>query len=182
MKFNAIIISTSALVLALIVSACGGGSSNSGGASAPPVGQTVFAKEGLYSGTRNYTLSSPGLPDLVESSEFSMVVSGAGIGQQAIIRFSEFSGSSSIDTNLNFSVPSGNLQPALIRRGQPCPGSTQFAGRFQGDQVTGTENGTFTCPGGQVVTINGTFQATLQLAGKFNASDKSIYPAMLDSK
>jgi hypothetical protein len=91
-----------------------------------------------------------------------LAVNGAAGAQQVRIQFLEFSGSSSVGVNQEFSIPSGSFPSPSGQPGVNCTISIVFAGRFIESTATGTEQGTITCPNvGGVLTISGTFEATL---------------------
>ena len=159
-------------ISALFLSACGGGSTSSGGSP----GQTEFAQAGVYNGSRTFDWSSAGTSLFEGEGPMSVTVTGVGLGQQAVIASREFSGTSSITPGLSISIPSGPLRYELLERGVFCDGSTRFDGQFSGQTVSGTETGSWTCPNGEVVTLSGTFVATLGAALK--AGSQSLLPDM----
>lgn len=136
---------------------CGGGSSNSGGGGAAMF-QPILVPAGNYIGTRTYTLSTPGVDSVTETGDFSLTVISAGNVQQVRIAFRQFSGTSSIGPNQEFSIPSGTFPV------EDCNGSVVFSGSFSGNSVSGTETGSFNCPNSIVISLDGTFEATLQVA------------------
>ena len=155
---------------AIILSACGGGSSNSGGGPAPVTPTFPFFETGLYNGGLTLTFEGNNIVDTSDEPT-SMVVEVAGVAagnQQVRIAFAEFSGTSSIGPDGEFSIPTG-LFPIRVRGRNnqviaTCRGELLFDGTFSGNMVSGSVSTTmtFTCDRADFgpLTAMGSFEAS----------------------
>ena len=120
-----------------------------------------------HTSNTTYTFPSPAKLNLFlhvngrrdDTNPFSLSVTTNGNVQTVRIAFTEFSGTSVIGANQEFSIPSGDLDI-----GSGCVGSVTYDGRFEGSSVSGSETGRFVCPDGFLINLDGTFEATLQTA------------------
>jgi len=165
---------------ALVLSACGGGSSDSGGPPAPPL--TLFTA-GLYNGTLDLTLEGQNVEDAGAGPvPLTLEVQGGVAGsQQVSVAFTQFSGTSAIGPDGEFSIPSGTF-PLMVTDSNDqvvstCVGALLFEGTFVGDEVSGgvTTTTAFTCDSSEFgpLTLAGPFQAT-QGAAKRAGFDRDI--------
>ncbi len=147
------------LFIALLLSLTGcGGSSSSGG---PP---PIVVTSGVYSGklTLNFTFDGETVSD---TGPFNVTVAGAGQTQEVIIAFREFSGTSAIDANQAFRIPSGRFPFQIGGEGANCTAVLVFEGRFVGQAASGTAEGQVNCnPGNVVIGITGDFNVSLSQA------------------
>jgi len=175
-----------ALIVALsgLVSACGGGSSNSGGApAAPPPPPFPLFGVGIYNGTSTLTSEGENIIGGTADGAISLEVFGGIAGSQQVrIAFREFSGTSAILREGQFSIPSGMFPIRVTTDGgfliTTCRGEFLFEGTFSttANTVSGTVMTTtpFICDDsrfGQIgpITTNGTFEASLGAAAKRSA-------------
>lgn len=162
-----------ALLVALsatLIGACGGGSSSSGGApTAPPPPPFPLFTAGEYSGTLTLALEGEGVVFNNDSQPFGLEVIGNVAGtQQVRIAFLQFSGTSAILREGQFSIPSGAFPLRITTRGgtllSTCTGELLFEGTFANDTVTGTvtTSRNFVCDRSEFGPISGsgTFEAT----------------------
>jgi hypothetical protein len=157
----------------LILTACGKGSSSSGGPAQPlpPV-----AKVGNYDGIAKVQITSPNNGSNDFETGISFQVDGFAQNQRVFLAYREFSGSSNLDLQFRFSIPSGTLRLEWFP-GVFCTGGVTYFGQFVGSTVSGTLDGIFQCPTGDSVTYNGTFSAQFVGAGKILPVE---HPMLLD--
>lgn len=153
-------------ICACLIAACGGGSSSSGG---PPPPAPLLAKVGFYDGTAQVQSTSPGNGSIDFEVGIGFTVTGPAQNQQVVLEYREFSGSSSLDPQLRFSIPSGVLRLELSP-GFVCTGEITYVGQFVDSTVSGTMDGVYRCPTGDTITYNGTFSA--QFTGLAKSSSK----------
>lgn len=159
---------------AFILVACGGGSSSSGG---PPPPAPLLATVGQYEGTAVVQVTSPGNGAIDFETTIDLSVGGNSQNQQVFLAYREFSGSSNLDSQLRFSIPSGTLRFEWFE-GIVCEGEITYVGQFIDSTVTGTMDGSFQCPTGDVVTYNGTFSAQFTGTVKRAAFEYSVAPEL----
>lgn len=161
----------STILCALILSACGGGSSSSGGAPAPVLPTFTLFTTGLYNGDLNLSFEGQNIvDDNDEPTGIVFEVLGSVAGSQKVgISFAQFSGTSSIGPDGQFSIPTGSFPIRIFGRNNQvvstCRGELLFDGTFSGDMVSGdvTTLMSFACDQSDLgpLTAMGTFQATL---------------------
>lgn len=148
------------ILLSASLSACGGGSSNSGGGPPP-----IVVQSGFYEGTQTLTFSTATNPGEAETTPFELSVSGVAPSQQVLLRYREFSGTSSIGPNQEFRIPSGRFPIDSGADDLSCTIALVFEGRFVGTTANGTITGDIVCePGNFVIDVNGTFTVSLALS------------------
>jgi hypothetical protein len=166
------------ILCAITVTACGGGSSNSGGAAAPVLPAFTLFVTGLYSGDLILDFEGNNIVDSSEDpSRIFLEVLGVVPGSQQVgISFAQFSGTSSIGPDGEFSIPSGIFPIRILDRNDQvvstCRGEMLFDGVFSDNSVSGSVATTmiFTCDRADLgpLTLTGTFEAsqgTAKLAG-----------------
>jgi hypothetical protein len=156
---------------AIIITACGGGNSSSGGAPAPVLPSFTLFDVGLYSGNLNLTFEGQNIVDSSdEPTPFVIEVLGSVAGSQQVgIAFAQFSGTSSIGPDGEFSIPTGTFPIRIADRNNrvvsTCRGDLLFEGTFLGSDVSGnvTTVMSFSCDRSEFgpLTLTGTFEATL---------------------
>ncbi len=154
----------------IAIAGCGGGDSSSGGQIAPVVNTATFFTTGLYNGTITQNFDGNGLITGEDDTlGITLEVLGNTAGSQQVrLAYVQFSGSSSILADGQFSIPSGVFPFQIVdqrdRLITTCNGALLFEGIFVGTSVTGTvtTTNTFTCASSRFgpVTISGTFEAT----------------------
>ncbi len=171
--------------IVLSVGACGGGSTSSGGPVAPVAPPLTFFPVGFYDGTT--TLTSSG-ENIVSSDDvggsISIEVRGGVAGQQQVrIAFAEFSGTSAIGPDGEFSIPSGLFTISIrgVRSNSivgRCRGELLFDGVFNDSMVSGniTTTTDFTCdtPDLGPLTLTGTFEAAQGAAKRVSTSGEVV--------
>lgn len=165
---------TLACIISVFLVACGGGSSNSGPTAPPPPSFTLYSS-GQYSGTIDFSFVGEGIVDTSEEpTVFSPQVQGTTAGRQQIrIGFRQFSGTSSIGPNGEFSIASGpfglavrDMSGGVVTR---CNGEFLFEGTFSDStSLSGnvTTTSPFICEETRLgpVTATGPFEATFGAA------------------
>lgn len=159
----------STIFCAIILSACGGGSSSSGGAPAPVLPTFTLFTPGLYNGDLNLGLEGQNIISDDEPTPLVLEVLGSVAGSQKVsISFAQFSGTSSIGPDGEFSIPTGIFPIRIVDRNNrvisSCRGELLFEGTFSGDNVSGnvTTLTPFTCDQPDLGPLmgSGTFEAT----------------------
>ncbi len=172
-------------ITTLMLAACGGGSTSSGGPVAPVAPPFPFFSEGFYDGTT--TLSGSGeniVPSNDDTGSISIEVRGGVAGQQQVrIAFAQFSGTSAIGPDGEFSIPSGLFSISIrgVRSNSiiaRCRGELLFEGVFNDSSVSGNITSTtdFTCdvPDLGPLTLSGTFEANQGAAKRFESTGAVI--------
>lgn len=173
----------------MALSACGGGSSNSGSGPAPvaPPAFTLFAT-GIYSGVENGTLEGNNIVFNNDPNPIRLEVQGSVPGNQQVrVAYLQFSGTSSIGPEGQFSIPSGSFPIRVSDRNNrvisTCLGELLFEGTFSGNAVSGSVVTTspFVCDDSRFgpITNMSTFEAT-QGAGKLVPFDQEFIVWALD--
>lgn len=163
-----------ALCSAVTLTACGGGSSNSGGGPAPvaPPVFTLFAT-GIYSGVETGTTEGKNIVSNNDPNPIRLEVQGSVAGNQQVrVAYLQFSGTSSIGPDGQFSIPSGSFPIRVSDRNNrvisTCLGELLFEGTFAGNTVSGSVMTTspFVCDDARFgpITYTSTFEATLGAA------------------
>lgn len=172
-------------VATLMLGACGGGSTSSGGAVAPVAPPLPFFTEGFYDGTTTLTGSGENIvPSNDETGGISLEVRGGVAGQQQVrIAFAEFSGTSAIGPDGEFSIPSGLFSisirgvrnNAIVGR---CRGELLFDGVFNDSTVSGniTTTTDFSCDAPDLgpLTLTGAFEASLSVSKRLSNTSPVI--------
>jgi hypothetical protein len=166
------------ILCAITVTACGGGSSNSGGAPAPVLPAFTLFAVGLYNGDLILDFVGENIQNgSDEPGSIVLEVLGVVPGSQQVgIRFAQFSGTSSIGPDGQFSIPTGAFPIRIRDRNDQvvstCRGELLFEGVFSDTMVSGSVSTsmTFICDraGFGPLTLTGTFEAsqgTTKLAG-----------------
>jgi hypothetical protein len=166
------------ILCAITITACGGGSSNSGGPPAPVVPAFTLFTSGLYSGDLILDFVGKNIENgSDEPGRIVFDVSGVVPGSQQVgIRFAQFSGTSSIGPDGEFSIPTGAFPIRIRDRNDQvlstCRGELLFEGVFSNNMVSGSVATimTFVCDRADFgpLTLTGTFEAsqgTTKLAG-----------------
>ena len=170
---------------ALAVGACGGGSTSSGGPVVPVAPPLTFFSVGFYDGTTTLTGSGENIvPTNDETGGISLEVRGSVAGQQQVrIAFAQFSGTSAIGPDGEFSIPSGLFSISIrgVRSNSiiaRCRGELLFEGVFNDSSVSGNITSTtdFTCdvPDLGPLTLSGTFEANQGAAKRFESTGAVI--------
>lgn len=151
---------TLASILLVTISACGGGSSSSDGGPPP-----IVVQSGFYEGTLTIEFFTDNQPGEPETGPFELSVSGVAPTQQVLIRYREFSGTSSVGANQEFRIPSGRFPVSSGVDGVSCEMLFIFDGRFVGTTASGALTGDVVCqPNNVVINLRGTFEASLALS------------------
>ena len=88
-------------------------------------------------------------------------MAGSGLTTEIIIAYREFSGTSALGPNQEFSIPSGRFT-LFTQDGVTCRIQIVFSGRFVGQSASGTIQGDMRCnPGNTTFIVEGTFNVSL---------------------
>lgn len=171
------VLHTFLISLAMLLVSCGGGGggdSSSGGGS-----ESIYV--GTYTGTQNWTLSSPGIPSKSGTDSLTVVVASNG---DVVITDSEGTQSTGSLTGESLSA-TGTLGEITVP-GANCPATTiTYTGTVNGTTITGSFSGAYNCTLSTgtkfTVTIAGTFTVTLQSAGATALGFKGTIRSMLEN-
>lgn len=167
---------------AIILAACGDSKSNSGGPVAPPAPALKFFATGTYDGTRETVAEGNNIDPEPRVSPFRLSVIGAAPGaQQVRVAFLEYSGTSLIQQDGSFSVPSGNFRVSVVDRNDSvltrCLGAVNYSGVVADNRITGTMETTrrFVCdnPRWGPIVRTATFDLAL-VSGKLSGANQDI--------
>ena len=175
-----------ATIFTIVLGACGGGSSDSGGPAAPVAPPLTLFTAGAYNGELNLTTEGENIVSDTSPTPLLLEVTGNVAGaQQVRVAFAQFSGTSAIGPDGEFSIPSG-VFPLRVSDNRnriiaTCQGELLFDGTFVGDTVSGnaTTTAPFVCDLQDLgpITLTGTFEASLGAAKRFGSGQGIVVKA-----